>query len=76
MLGVAILLVFTHDFMSKIEFLFCWAFLCKMDKKICLTIVKTAKLTEQSNFKEFDIEGTVAILDFFKGIDPRFGVKI
>ena len=76
MLGVDILVVFTHDFKSKIEFLFVGLFLCKMDKKICLTIVKTAKLTEKSNFKEFDVEGTVAILDFFKGIDPRFGVKI
>ena len=47
-----------------------------MDKKICLTIVKTAKLTEKSNFNEFDVEGTMAILDFFKGINPRFGVKI
>ena len=76
MLGVDILVVFTHDFKSKIEFLFVGLFCVRWIKKICLTIVKTAKLTEQSNFKEFDVEGTVAILDFFKGIDPRFGVKI
>ena len=68
-------MVFTHDFMSKIEFLFCRAFLCKMDKKICLTIVKTAKLTEKSNFKEFDVEGTVAILDFSKGLTHDLGSK-
>ena len=47
-----------------------------MDTKICLTIVKTAILTEKSNFKELDVGGTVVILDFFKGINPRFGVKI
>ena len=50
-------MVFTHDFKSKIEFLFVRLFLCNMDKKICLTIVKTAKLTEKSNFKEFDVGG-------------------